>query len=72
MLKSSQSHHRAEIWGWLAKHWVGFFKPDIIINIRDVADTAARKEVLRFGAGNMDTLIVTTTGHSDLSSAQLK
>ncbi|KAL6716957.1 slightly ste11-like protein [Lecanora helva] len=49
----------ADMWAWLASHWAGHLRPDITINVQDVADTSSKQEVLRFEGNGMDTLIVT-------------
>lgn len=63
----------SDLWRWLASHWAGYLKPDITINLQEIADTATKPEVLRFEGSNMNTLLVTKLRDSDiLSSSQMR
>lgn len=68
------SYVPSDLWRWLAGHWDGYLKPDITVNIQEIADTATKGEVLRFEGNKMNTLLVTQlrAGHSQLSARQLR
>ena len=48
-----------DLWRWLSSHWQGHIRPDITINIQEMADTSRDREVLRYSGSNMNTLVVT-------------
>ena len=60
-------------WRWLASHWSGHPRPDITINIEDMADVSVNREIVRLQGRNMNTLIVTKglDGGADLGPQQL-
>lgn len=64
----------ADLWPWLASHWAGCLRPDITVNIQEVADTSSKREVLRLEGDHMNTLIVTIAreGGFHVTSSQLE
>ncbi len=63
-----------DLWPWLASHWAGHLRPDVTINVQEVADTSWKWEVLRFEESDMNTLIVTTSSDRGVhvTSGQLR
>ena len=60
-------------WRWLASHWSGYPRPDITINIEDIADVSVNREILRLQGRDMNTLIMIKglDGRVDLGPQQL-
>ena len=55
-----------DLWSWLASHWAGNFRPDVTVNIQEVADSSTKREVLRFEGNDTKTLVVTTVRDGDV------
>ncbi|KAL9128703.1 MAG: hypothetical protein Q9217_002664 [Psora testacea] len=66
--------HDNEHFRWLASHWTGYPRPDIMINIHDVDGIVSRREVLRLQSQNMKALIVTkiADGEAIITPQQLR
>jgi len=60
-------------WRWLASHWSGHPRPDITINIEDMATVSMSREIIRLQGSDMNTLVVTKglDGGVDLGPQQL-
>ena len=61
-------------WRFLSSYWKHSFRPDVTINIQDIADTNHQYEVLRFQANSMNALIITKQGNTGLhiTSSQMR
>ena len=68
------SYNAADLWRWLASHWNGHFRPDVTINVQEIADVCTKREVLRFESNKMNTLLLTTSRVNgiDITSRQLR
>jgi len=53
------THDTVDHWRWLASYWSGHLRPDITINIEDMAYISINREILRLQGSDMNTLIVT-------------
>lgn len=47
-----------DYWRWLASHWSRYPRPNIIINIKDIANISVNREILRLQGLNINTLII--------------
>lgn len=54
-------------WRLLSGYWKDRFRPDVTINIQDIADTRNQYEVLRFQVQGMNTLVVSKEGNTGLN-----
>lgn len=60
-------------WRWLASHWAGHPRPDITINVENIADISVNWEVIRFQGSNMSTLAITKAADGiELAAQQLR
>lgn len=71
-MASTGSYNSADLWRWLASRWSGANKPDITINIQEIAGTSLQREVLRFEGGNTRTLLVTTYENGGIDLAHIR
>ena len=71
LMVTSQALHPTmdphDSWRALSTHWGRSFRPDVTINIQDIANTRNRPEVLQFQIDDMNALVVNKKGNTGLN-----